>query len=129
MSGEAGDGESQLLSVIRMWAAIAWADGVLAETEAEGLRRVIRNADLSADERAQASRLLEAQVSLPETYLTSMSPDSRRGVYRAACRMAVVDRVFSPTERASLEKLRDLLAVPADIALEIEADVPGLTKS
>src|SRR5205814_8374401 len=36
--------ESQLLSVIRMWAAVAWADGVLAEPEAEGLRRLIRTA-------------------------------------------------------------------------------------
>lgn len=123
------DGESQLLSVIRMWAAIAWADGVLAEAEAEGLRRLIRTADLTADERTAASRLLEEQVTLPETYLTTMSPESRRGVYRAACRMAVVDRVFSQTERSVLERLRDLLAIPADIAHEIEADVPGLSKS
>lgn len=123
------DGESQLLSVIRMWAAIAWADGVLAEAEAEGLRRLIRTADLTADERTAASRLLEEQATLPETYLTTMSPESRRGVYRAACRMAVVDRVFSQTERSVLERLRDLLAIPADIAHEIEADVPGLSKS
>lgn len=123
------DGESQLLSVIRMWAAIAWADGVLAEAEAEGLRRLIRTADLTADERTAASRLLEEQTTLPETYLTTMSPESRRGVYRAACRMAVVDRVFSQPERSVLERLRDLLAIPADIAHEIEADVPGLSKS
>src|SRR5665647_1565308 len=101
--------ESQILSVIRMWAAIAWADGVLAEAEAEGLRRLIRNADLTTDERASASRLLEEHVDLPEEYLTSMSPESRKGVYRAACRMAVVDHVFSDTERATLLRLRDLL--------------------
>ncbi len=118
--------ESQILSVIRMWAAIAWADGVLAEAEAEGLRRLIRNADLTADERTQASRLLEEHVSLPEAYLTSMSPESRRGVYRASCRMAIVDHVFSDIEKATLAKLRDLLAIPEDIAREIEADVPGL---
>ena len=119
--------ESQILSVIRMWAAIAWADGVLAEAEAEGLRRLIRNADLTADERTAASRLLEQQVGLPEAYLSNMSPESRRGVYRAACRMAIVDHVFSDTERTTLAKLRDLLAIPEGIATEIEADVPGLT--
>jgi len=119
--------ESQILSVIRMWAAIAWADGVLAEAEAEGLRRLIRNADLTTDERASASRLLEEHVDLPEEYLTSMSPESRKGVYRAACRMAVVDHVFSDTERATLLRLRDLLTIPAETAQEIEADVPGLT--
>jgi len=121
--------ESQILSVIRMWAAIAWADGVLAEAEAEGLRRLIKNADLTADERAAASRMLEQQIGLPEAYLTSMSPESRRGVYRAACRMAIVDHVFSDTERAILTKLRDLLAIPEGIAGEIEADVPGLATS
>ena len=118
--------ESQILSVIRMWAAIAWADGVLAEAEAEGLRRLIRTADLTADERVSAARLLEEHISLPEAYLTQMSPESRRGVYRAACRMAIVDHVFSDTERQMLVKLRELLAIPAETALEIEADVPGL---
>lgn len=119
--------ESQILSVIRMWSAIAWADGVLAEAEAEGLRRLIRTADLTTDERAAAARFLEEQVTLPETFLTSLSPEARRGIYRASCRMAVVDHVFSATERKLLGRLRELLGIPDDIAAEIEADVPGLT--
>jgi len=121
--------ESQLLSVIRMWAAVAWADGVLAEPEAEGLRRLIRTADLTPEEREAGAKFLEAEVALPETYLTQMSPESRRGVYRAACRMAVVDHVFSDTEKTLLARLRELLAIPDDIASEIESDVPGLTSS
>ncbi len=121
--------ESALLSVIRMWAAVAWADGVLAEPEAEGLRRLIRTAELTPEERQASGGFLEAPVQLPETYLTSMTPESRRGVYRAACRMAVVDHVFSDTEKKLLAKLRELLAIPDDIASEIESDVPGLTTS
>ena len=120
--------ESQVLTVIRMWAAVAWADGVLAEAEAEALRRLIRTAELDDEERGEASRLLEENVALPERYLTEMSPESRRGVYRAACRMAVVDHVFTKTERSMLDRLRELLAVPADIAREIEFDVPGLPR-
>jgi uncharacterized membrane protein YebE (DUF533 family) len=119
-------GESQVSSVIRMWAAIAWADGVLAEAEAEGLRRLIRSAELSEPERAEAMRMLEARVEIPETYLTSLTPEARRGVYRAACRMAMVDRVLADSERAMLVKLRVQLGVPDDVAQEIEADVPGL---
>jgi uncharacterized membrane protein YebE (DUF533 family) len=119
--------ESALLSVIRMWAAVAWADGLLAEPEAEGLRRLIRTAELTPEEREASASFLEAPVPLPETYLTSMSVESRRGVYRAACRMAVVDHVFSDTEKKLLRKLRELLAIPDDIASEIESDVPGLT--
>ena len=119
--------ESQILSVIRMWAAVAWADGVMSETETESLSRLIRTADLTDSERAAARTFIETRTGLPETYLTNLSPEARRGVYRAACRMAVVDHVFSVTERALLDRMRNLLGVPTDIAEEIEADVPGIT--
>jgi uncharacterized membrane protein YebE (DUF533 family) len=119
--------ESQILSVIRVWAAIAWADGVLAEAEADGLRRLIRGADLTADERTAATGFLDAPVELPEVYLSNLTPESRRGIYRAACRMAVVDHVFAKDERELLDKLQILLGVPEDIAREIEADIPGIS--
>jgi uncharacterized membrane protein YebE (DUF533 family) len=118
--------ESQILSVIRVWAAVAWADGVLAEAEAEGLRRLVRSADLTAEERSGATRFLEARVDLPELHLSNVNPEARRGIYRAACRMAVVDHVFAHAERKMLDKLQGLLAIPPEIADEIEADVPGL---
>jgi uncharacterized membrane protein YebE (DUF533 family) len=119
--------ESQILSVIRMWAAVAWADGVMSETEAESLGRLIRHADLTDDERAGAREFVAARTELPETYVTNLTPDARRGVYRAACRMAVVDRVFSVTERALLDRLRNLLGIAVEFAQQIEAEVPGLT--
>jgi uncharacterized tellurite resistance protein B-like protein len=118
--------ESQILSVIRMWAAVAWADNEMSETEIESLTRLIRTADLTDTERAAARQFLETKVGLPETYLTNLSPEARRGVYRAACRMAVVDHVFSVTERALLDRMRNLLGIPADIAQEIEAEIPGM---
>ena len=118
--------ESQILSVIKVWAAVAWSDGVLAESEAEGLRRLIRTADLTPDERTGATALLDARVDLPDLYLQNLNPESRRGIYRAACRMAVVDHVFAHAERKMLDRLQTLLAIPPDIADEIEADVPGM---
>ena len=118
--------ESQILSVIRMWAAVAWADGVMAEPEFESLSRLIGTADLTEDERAAARTFLDTRTGLPETYLTNLAPEARHGVYRAACRMAVVDRVFAATERALLDRVRNLLGISADIAREIEADVPGM---
>jgi uncharacterized membrane protein YebE (DUF533 family) len=119
--------ESQILSVIRVWAAVAWADGVLVEAEAEGMRRLIRTADLTVDERAAALKLLDGKIDLPDVYLANLTPESRRGIYRAACRMAVVDHVFAHAERKMLDRLRVMLAIPEDIAQEIEADVPGMT--
>ncbi len=118
--------ESQILSVIRVWAAVAWADGMLAEAEAEGLRRLIRSADLTPDERRDASAFLDSRVELPELYLKNLNPESRRGIYRAACRMAVVDHVFASAERKMLDRLQGMLAIPHDIAKEIEADIPGM---
>jgi uncharacterized membrane protein YebE (DUF533 family) len=119
--------ESQILSVIRMWAAVAWADGVMSETESDSLGRLIRTADLTDAERADARAFLETRTELPEAYLTNLTPEARRGIYRAACRMAMVDRVFSATERALLDRLRTLLSIATDVAQELEADVPGMT--
>ncbi|HEX2685898.1 MAG TPA: hypothetical protein VHN14_04740 [Kofleriaceae bacterium] len=118
--------ESQILSVIRMWAAVAWANGALAEPEATSLGRLIRVADLTDDERAAARTFLDTRTGLPETYLTNLPPEARRGIYRAACRMAVVDHVFTVTERALLARLRNLLGIAAEVAQEIEANVPGM---
>jgi len=118
--------ESQIVSVIRVWAAVAWADGVLAEAEAEGLRRLIRNAELTAGEREAATKLLDKRVELPELYLQNVNAEARRGIYRAACRMAIVDHVFAHAERKMLDRLQTMLGIPKEIAHEIEADVPGL---
>jgi len=118
--------ESQILSVIRVWAAVAWADGMLAEAEAEGMRKLIRAAELTTVERASATKLLDRKITLPSVYLQNLNPDARRGIYRAACRMAVVDHVFAHAERQMLDRLQDLLNIPEEIAVEIEADIPGL---
>ena len=118
--------ETQIVSVIRVWAAVAWADGVLAEAEAEGLRRLIRTAELTADERDAANKFLEARVELQELKLNNVNAEARRGIYRAACRMAIVDHVFAHAERKMLDRLQGMLNIPKDIAHEIEADVPGL---
>lgn len=116
--------ESQVSTVIRMWAAVAWADGTLARAESESLVRLIRAAELTADEREQAMDLLRAPVELSEIYLKTLSPVSRRGVYRAACKMAMVDRVLAPAERWMLDRLRDMLELTDEEAREVEADIP-----
>ena len=118
--------ETQILSVIRVWAAVAWADGVLAEAEAEGLRRLVRTADLTTEERTAALTFLDTRIELPDVYLNNLNPEARRGIYRAACRMAVVDHVFAHAERKMLDRLQSLLGIPLNIAKEIEADVPGM---
>lgn len=90
------------------------------------MRRLIRSADLTPDERGSATTFLDSRTELPELYLKNLNPESRRGIYRAACRMAVVDHVFAHAERKMLDRLQGMLGIPAEIAQEIEADIPGL---
>lgn len=117
--------ESQILSVIRLWAAVAWADGMLAEAEAAGLRRLIATAELADDERVIAAGMLDDEVALPETLLDDLDEDSRWGIYRAACKLAIVDRVLAPAERRMLDKIRARLALDEATGRVIEAGIDG----
>ena len=118
--------ESQFLSVIRVWAAMAWADGVVHENESQALRRLIGAAELDDDERAAAYKFLEAKVELDTAGIDGLSEDARRGIYRAACRMAAVDREVHADERALLDKLRGHLGIADEVARDIEGGIPGL---
>ena len=120
--------ESQILSVIRVWAAVAWADGVLAEAEAEGLRRLIRTAELTADERARRDEVpRRARSTLPDTYLHEPRRPRRAAasIARRAGWPSSITCSRTPSARCSTG-CADLLGIPAEIAQEIEADVPGI---
>ncbi len=112
--------DSSFLTVIRIWAATAWADGKLAIAEAEALRRLIDGAELDDADRETARGFLHAPVDLDDTALAALSLDARRGIYRAACRVATLDREVGDDERALLARLCDRLALPGDEAREIE---------
>jgi uncharacterized membrane protein YebE (DUF533 family) len=126
MSEVESESESQVLTVLRLWAAIAWADGVLANAEAEGLRRLIEGTELTDEDRRAAMKLLDAPVSLPDSYVLALTPEVRRGIYRAGCRIAVVDHMVTAKERNMLDRLRDLLDLPEDVAAAVESEIPGL---
>jgi uncharacterized membrane protein YebE (DUF533 family) len=118
--------DSPFLTVIRIWAATAWADGKLADAESHALRRLIDGAELDDGDREAALGFLEAPTSLDDASLGAMSLEARRGVYRAACRMAVLDKDVADSERDMLSNLRSRLGLPEDEAREIAQSVPGL---
>jgi uncharacterized membrane protein YebE (DUF533 family) len=120
--------ETPTLTVIRMWAAVAWADGVIATAEADGFRRLIDASSLSPEERAVARGFLLERVELAEASLGHLSEDARTGIYRAACRMALADNNVAATERALLTKLAERLGMSRELAQQIEALVPGFPK-
>lgn len=118
--------ESQFLSVIRVWAAMAWADGTIADAEAQAMRRLIGAAELDDDERTAAYRFLDQRVDLDTANVEGLSEDARRGIYRAACRMAAVDRSVVSEERNLLDRLREHLGLGTEVARDIESGIPGL---
>lgn len=117
---------SQYLSVIRIWAATAWADGVIADAEAAAMRRLIESADLTDDERGTALGWLESEVALDTAELGELSDDARQGVYRAALRLAAVDLDVDAAERTFLERLRTALDIDEDTARAIHDSVPAM---
>jgi uncharacterized membrane protein YebE (DUF533 family) len=121
--------ESPTLTVIRVWAAVAWADGVIAAAEADGFRRLIDASSLSPEERAVARGFLLERVDLTDVKLAHLSNDARGGIYRAACRMALADNEVAASERKLLGALREKLEIPAEHAEQIEAQVPGFSRS
>jgi uncharacterized membrane protein YebE (DUF533 family) len=120
--------ENQFLSVIRIWAAMAWADGKVVAAEALAMERLIQAAELGEDDRATARGFLKEKVELDTSNLGSLTDEARRGIYKAACRMAAVDRTLDPPEQALLTKLRDGLNIGGD-ADEIEKTVFGAKKT
>jgi hypothetical protein len=107
--------ENQFLSVIRTWAAMAWADGVVVAAEALAMRKLIESAELTAADRTTAMGFLDTKVELDTTNLAALSVDARKGVYKAACRLAAVDRDLAEPEKAAA-------------AAEIETSVFGAPK-
>jgi len=112
--------ESPYMSCLRVWVAVAWADGVIVPAEAEALRRLIALAPIKDHERDKARGWLTTPVDLDTDYVSGLGNEARRGVYQAAARLAKVDLTIAPQERALLDRLRDALRLEPAVAAEIE---------
>ena len=112
-------------TVIRLWASVCWADGVLGQREATALGRLIDAATLDADERSEALGWLERPVTIDQAELVGLSENQRLLAYRAALRLAVVDLELAEAEREVLDRLRDRLGLSLEMARELEAELPA----
>lgn len=115
--------ENTFLSVIRVWAGVAWADGVIAEAEAEAMKRLIAGADLTDAERVEANGFLTKKVELETENISGLSDTVREGIYRAAYRLAKVDLEVANEERDFLGRLREGLSLSAEVCEGIEASI------
>lgn len=114
--------EALFLTVVKLWAATAWADGVLADNERRLLEGLIRGAKVSEATRATALGFLATKVALEDAQVDRLAPAERSGVYRTSCRMATVDGQLADAEKAFLRRLASRLGLGGDAAASIEAE-------
>ena len=110
--------------MLRLLAALSWADGTLAEDERATLERLIEASDLDGDERATARGWLAVQVEIDEAAIDSLSHNQRLATYQAAVRIALSDADLAVEERSFLDRVRDTLGISEDDAAEIEESMP-----
>ena len=117
------------MSVIRIWAGLAWADGVIVDAEAEAMRRLIAGADgLNDEEKTEALGLLESKVELEIEAVKDLSEQVRQGIYRAAYRLAKVDLEIADEERKFLARLGEGLGLQTTVCKELETAIDGGTE-
>ncbi|GEM_PF-1537063 len=114
----------QSMSMLRLLAALSWADGVMAEAERMALGRLIAATDLDDEERAEASRWISSEIEMDEAGLADLSENRRLATYQAAVRMAYSDEELSDSERTFLDRVRTTLEISEADAAEIEDGMP-----
>lgn len=120
--------ETNFLSAIKIWAAMAWADGVISAEEAVAMKAIIKVGKLTDDERKTASAWLDTKVELDTAGLGEMSDDDKRTLYLSAAQVAAIDSDIADAERAFLARLRKALAIDDATAAEIHAQIPNLAR-
>ena len=115
--------ESAFFSTLRVWAAMAWADGVIVPAEASAMKEFINLAPLEPGERTTAMSWLKERVELEGNEFGELNEQARANLYRSAARIAALDQKIAPEERAFLVTLRERLGIDEAGAHEIESTV------
>lgn len=115
--------ENPYVAVIKVWAAMVWADDVVTKPEAAAMRRLIASAELSDGDRLKALGFLEEKVELDTTNLKDLPSPEREGIYRAAVKLSAIDDDIADSEIDFLERLRVGLEIDEATAERIEDSV------
>jgi len=118
--------DNHYLTVIKVWAALVWADGIVSMPEAQAMRRLIASAELTDGERLTALGFLDAEVKLDTAGLEGLDDASREGIYRAAVKLSAIDDDITDSEIDFLTKLRKGLGISDETAEKIEDRVAAV---
>ena len=114
-----------LMTAIKVWAAAAWADGVIVESEAMTMRAIIAVAKISEEQRQVALGWLDTKVSLEDVELPNIPQAERAHIYSVACGMVAFDQDVAGAERAFVDRLGKALAL-SDADMKKARDGAGL---
>lgn len=115
--------ETPFLSVLRVWAAMAWADGRIVPAEATAMKEFICLAPISEEEQKIALGWLKKRVELDTAEFEGMRPDARANLYRSVARIAAIDKDVAEAERDLLKALRAPLGIADELAESIESEI------
>lgn len=113
-------------------ATVAWADGVLAPEEREGILRAAAGAGFSPEDCAELDQAIQQPRDIDSLNLGRLSAIDRVFVYATAVWLARMDGVMDPGEVAALQRLGDTLmisdkkrALADNLAAEVAAQPSG----
>ena len=114
----------EMLTILRMWAGAAWADGELHPSEEAALRRLIdaSEEELGKDGKATALALLSAPPVVKPEEVGKLASASREGVYRAALGIVRLDGKVTGDEEAWVVRLRERLNLDPAVLAKIDAE-------
>jgi uncharacterized membrane protein YebE (DUF533 family) len=110
-----------LLTAIKTWAAVAWADGKLVEAERVTMKALIATARLTDAERTIAAAYLDEPVKLSDLALERIPPGERLHIYSVACGVSAMDQDIAKAERVFLDRLAAALELSPDDAIKARA--------
>lgn len=114
-----------LLTAIKTWAAVAWADGKLVPAERMTMKAIIAVAKISDQERTIAEAYLDEPVKLADLALERIPAAERAHIYSVACGVSAMDKDIAAAERVFLDRLAIALGLPDEEAKKLR-DGAGL---
>lgn len=108
--------ESEILLAVKVWAAAAWADGVIVEEEAQGMKAFLSVAKLNSAEVQTALGWLDDKVELDDVDVASIPPQNRQNIFAAALGVVSIDNEVHEKEVQFLERLREALEIDEESA-------------
>ncbi len=112
---------NHVLTAIKVWAAAAWADGVIVEAERLAMTAIIEVATLTESERDVARRWIDHRVGLEDLELAKIPAAERLHIYSVACGMAAFDKDVAAAERGFVDRLGTALGISAADAAKARA--------